>query len=54
MTPPATAPPLPILHRVCAWHTPQAELDALNLAHPGQVSHTICEHCRPLLEQATA
>ena len=35
---------------VCAWCTPRPELDALNLAHPGQISHTMCPPCTAKFE----
>jgi len=46
--------PRPNLISVCAWHTPKAELDALNVLYPGRVTHTICASCAILFEQATA
>jgi len=35
---------------VCAWCTPRPHLEALNLAHPGQVSHTMCPACTARFE----
>jgi len=54
MTPPIVIPPRPILYALCAWHTPQAEIDALNLAYPGQVTHTMCTSCAEKFEQEVA
>jgi hypothetical protein len=47
MTPPIVVPPI----RPCAWCTPRAELDALNVKYQGQISHSICELCAEKLEQ---
>jgi len=52
MTPPIVTP-VPLIP-LCAWHTPAAELAAINLKYPGQVTHTICAACAILFEQATA
>jgi hypothetical protein len=40
-----TPAPLVAIIRVCAWHTPKPELDALNAKHPGQVTHGMCAVC---------
>jgi len=44
----------PILLRVCAWHTSDADLLALNRQYPGAVSHTMCEACALKFEQEVA
>ena len=44
----------PILFHPCSWHTPQAELDALNRQYPGQVSHTMCDACSLRMMQEIA
>ena len=44
------AAPLPILFRPCSWCSDRAYLDALNLAYPRQVSHTMCARCLDAFE----
>jgi hypothetical protein len=39
---------------VCAWCTPKPELDRLNRAHPGQISHGICKRCEAAFEREIA
>lgn len=43
-----------VLQSVCAWHTPKPELDRLNRAFPGQISHSMCAACRVLFEAGEA
>jgi hypothetical protein len=47
------APAVPLI-RVCAWHTPQPELDALNRQFPGRVTHGMCAACKTQFEQEIA
>jgi hypothetical protein len=35
--------------RVCAWHTPPAELAAINRAYPDRVTHGLCPTCSAAL-----
>lgn len=51
MTSHSLPPARPILFTVCAGHTPQAELDAINWKYPGQVTHILCPDCALKFEQ---
>jgi hypothetical protein len=45
----ATDPTTPMI-RVCSWCTPRAELERLNRAHRGQVTHLMCPACAARFE----